>query len=188
MKGRRIRTAGTLLTMFERTAVKSDSRHGTSRPKLFAMAMRSGVRSARSAPATTMKRPANRKKQRPVDLPIDPHRLDLAGEEEDRSADAGPLRPAATPAKKAIARPAQTTLAFTTCPPCMRPGFRCGLIALAVANSRAEREKDDHDDRDEAESGDRRQRRREGRIGDLRRRPDHHVLRIARDRRHAAAV
>ena len=41
---------------------------------------------------------------------------------------------------------------------------------------------------DKAEGGDRRERGGEGGIRDLRQRPDHHVLRVAGDRRHAAAI
>ena len=44
------------------------------------------------------------------------------------------------------------------------------------------------DDGDEAESGDRRKRGCEGWIGDAGERPDHHVLRVSGDRRHAAAI
>ncbi len=46
----------------------------------------------------------------------------------------------------------------------------------------------DDDDGDEAERRDRRERGGERRIGNPRQRPDHHVLRVAGDRRHAAAI
>ena len=44
------------------------------------------------------------------------------------------------------------------------------------------------DDGDEAEGGDGRKRGCEGWIGDLGERPDHHILRVSGDRRHAAAI
>ena len=65
MNGLSASTAGTLLTMLESTAVNSDRRQTASRPNVFAIAIRSGVSSAFSAPATTTNMPANRMRSGP---------------------------------------------------------------------------------------------------------------------------
>ena len=126
--------------------------------------------------------------QRPVDLAIDAHRLDLAGEEEERPADDGGLG-GRDAGEEGDGQPDADEACFHNLSG-VHPagGADAGSIAPSVRNSLRNTSQtttttamSPKTATGESASG-------ESRIGNPRRRSDHHVLRIAGDRRHAAAV
>ncbi len=125
MKGLRIRTAGTLLTILERTAVTSERRQGTSRPKFRANAIRFGREQRLLRPGHDNEEAGEQDEQRPVDLAIDAIGLDRSGEEEDRAAEHGGFG-GRRAGEKGDRQPRADDAHFIACPACSRRGLRRG--------------------------------------------------------------
>ena len=187
MNGLSASTAGTLLTMLDRTAVKRDSRQTESRPSALRHCdpVRREQRLFRAGDDD--EHAGEQDEQRPVELAVDPARLDLAREKQERAGDNRGLRGGDAGEEGDRERDAGDArledLAL------VHVAGKEMRLDLALEREFLRIDETHHDDDgDEAKDGDRRERGGEGRVRDPRQRPDHHVLRIAGDRRDAPAI
>ena len=172
--------------MLERTAVNADRRQGTSRPSVLRHRDPLGREQRFLGAGHHDEKAGEHHEQRPVDLVVDPLRLDRAGHQQEGAAEhrgLGRLDAGEEGDGERDADEARLGRLPDMHPAAERCGSRSPLNGTPP-DRRATRRRRSR----QAEGRDRRERGRKGGIGNARIGADHHVLRVAGDGRHAAAV